>query len=144
MASNSSGSTLSRMSMSRFIGQINNTLHSDMTLKRGDTVSFVRNEIVDWMYMAGGAMKGNFSAAPSSSRRNRRTARPSCAGSASISISDALSSRLHGRLAGDGNPCLLHPFVAGATAPESDNVIGAPFALAGVSHGGSYVRDRRT
>jgi uncharacterized protein YegJ (DUF2314 family) len=33
-----------------------------MTLKRGDTVSFVRNEIVDWMYMDEGAMKGNFSA----------------------------------------------------------------------------------
>jgi uncharacterized protein YegJ (DUF2314 family) len=46
----------------RFIGQINNTLRSDMTLKRGDTVSFARNEIVDWMYMDGGAMKGNFSA----------------------------------------------------------------------------------
>ena len=30
-----------------------------------------------------------------------------------------------------GNLCFLRPFVAGATALESDNVIGAPFALQG-------------
>jgi uncharacterized protein YegJ (DUF2314 family) len=46
----------------RCIGQINNTLRSAMTLKLGDTVSFGRSEIVDWMYIDGGAMKGNFSA----------------------------------------------------------------------------------
>lgn len=34
----------------RFIGQINNTLRSAAHLKMGDTVSFVKNEIVDWMY----------------------------------------------------------------------------------------------
>ena len=28
----------------------------------GDTVSFVKNEIVDWMYMDAGRMKGNYSA----------------------------------------------------------------------------------
>src|SRR5262245_9497577 len=39
----------------RFIGQINNTLRSAMTLKLGDTISFLRNEIVDWMYIDGGA-----------------------------------------------------------------------------------------
>ena len=34
----------------RFIGQINNTPRSAVNLKMGDTVSFVKNEIVDWMY----------------------------------------------------------------------------------------------
>jgi uncharacterized protein YegJ (DUF2314 family) len=46
----------------RFIGQINNTPRSAMNLKMGDTVSFVKNEIVDWMYMDAGTMKGNYSA----------------------------------------------------------------------------------
>jgi uncharacterized protein YegJ (DUF2314 family) len=46
----------------RFIGQINNTPRSVMNLKMGNTVAFVRNEIVDWMYMDAGTMKGNYSA----------------------------------------------------------------------------------
>jgi uncharacterized protein YegJ (DUF2314 family) len=46
----------------RFIGQINNTPRAAMKLKIGDTVSFVKNEIVDWMYMDAGKMKGNYSA----------------------------------------------------------------------------------
>lgn len=46
----------------RFIGQVNNTPCSAMDLKMGDTVSFVRNEIVDWTYMDAGQMKGNYSA----------------------------------------------------------------------------------
>ena len=46
----------------RFIGQINNTPRSVTSLKMGDTVSFIRNEIVDWMYMDAGTMKGNYSA----------------------------------------------------------------------------------
>ena len=33
-----------------------------MNLKMGDTVSFIKNEIVDWMYMDGGKMQGNYSA----------------------------------------------------------------------------------
>ena len=33
-----------------------------MNLKVGDTVSFVKNEIVDWMYMDAGRMRGNYSA----------------------------------------------------------------------------------
>jgi uncharacterized protein YegJ (DUF2314 family) len=28
----------------------------------GDTVTFIKNEIVDWMYMDAGTMKGNYSA----------------------------------------------------------------------------------
>jgi len=46
----------------RFIGQINNTPRSAVNLKMGDTVSFVKNEIVDWMYMDAGRMGGNYSA----------------------------------------------------------------------------------
>src|SRR6478735_12304509 len=46
----------------RFIGQINNTPRSAVNLKMGDTVSFVKNEIVDWMYMDAGRMRGNYSA----------------------------------------------------------------------------------
>ena len=46
----------------RFIGQINNTPRAAMNLKMGDTVSFVKNEIVEWMYMDEGTMKGNYSA----------------------------------------------------------------------------------
>jgi uncharacterized protein YegJ (DUF2314 family) len=46
----------------RFIGQINNTPRSAMNLKMGDTASFIKNEIVDWMYINAGKMKGNYSA----------------------------------------------------------------------------------
>jgi uncharacterized protein YegJ (DUF2314 family) len=46
----------------RFVGQINNTPRSVENLKMGDTVTFVKNEIVDWMYMDAGTMKGNYSA----------------------------------------------------------------------------------
>jgi len=46
----------------RFIGQINNTPRSVVNLKMGDTITFVRNEIVDWMYMDAGRMRGNYSA----------------------------------------------------------------------------------
>ena len=44
----------------RFIGQISNTPRSAVNLKMGDTVSFVKNEIVDWMYMDDGKMKGSY------------------------------------------------------------------------------------
>jgi len=46
----------------RFIGQINNTPRAITGLKIGDTISFFKNEIVDWMYMDAGTMKGNYSA----------------------------------------------------------------------------------
>ena len=46
----------------RFIGQINNTPRSIVNLKMGDTITFIKNEIVDWMYMDAGTTKGNYSA----------------------------------------------------------------------------------
>ena len=46
----------------RFIGQINNTPRAVANLRMGCTVTFARSEIVDWMYMDAGTMKGNFSA----------------------------------------------------------------------------------
>ena len=35
---------------------------SIVNLKMGDTITFIKNESVDWMYMDAGAMKGNYSA----------------------------------------------------------------------------------
>ncbi len=46
----------------RFVGQVNNTPRSVINLKIGDTVTFRKNEIVDWMYMDAGRMHGNYSA----------------------------------------------------------------------------------
>lgn len=44
-----------------FIGQVNNTTFA-VALKRGDTVAFGKHDIVDWMYLDAGLMKGNYSA----------------------------------------------------------------------------------
>jgi uncharacterized protein YegJ (DUF2314 family) len=46
----------------RFIGQINNTPLTLVGLKKGDTITFGRHDIVDWMFMDAGVMKGNYSA----------------------------------------------------------------------------------
>jgi uncharacterized protein YegJ (DUF2314 family) len=46
----------------RFIGQINNTPCSIVNLKMGNTITFIKNKIVDCMYMDAGTMKGNYSA----------------------------------------------------------------------------------
>jgi uncharacterized protein YegJ (DUF2314 family) len=46
----------------RFVGQINNTPCSIVNLKMGEPITFIKNEIVDWMYMDAGTMKGNYSA----------------------------------------------------------------------------------
>jgi uncharacterized protein YegJ (DUF2314 family) len=46
----------------RFIGQVNNTTFTVAAMKKGDTIAFGRHDIVDWMHMDAGAMKGNFSA----------------------------------------------------------------------------------
>jgi uncharacterized protein YegJ (DUF2314 family) len=46
----------------QFVGQLNNTPRSAVSLKMGDTVSFTKNEIIDWMYMDAGKLKGNYSA----------------------------------------------------------------------------------
>jgi len=49
-----------RQSGERFTGRIDNTPQSVKTVKRGQTISFGRRDIVDWLYIDGGAMKGNF------------------------------------------------------------------------------------
>ena len=46
----------------RFIGQISNTPLALTGPKKGDTVAFGRHDIVDWVYMDAGVMKGNYSA----------------------------------------------------------------------------------
>ena len=46
----------------RFIGQVGNMPRTVEGLRMGDTVTFVRRDIVDWMYMDAGRMRGNYSA----------------------------------------------------------------------------------
>ena len=46
----------------RFIGQIGNMPRTVEGLKMGDTIAFARRDIVDWMYMDAGVMRGNYSA----------------------------------------------------------------------------------
>jgi uncharacterized protein YegJ (DUF2314 family) len=46
----------------RFIGQIGNTPLTLAGPKKGDTIAFGKRDIVDWMYMDAGEMKGNYSA----------------------------------------------------------------------------------
>jgi uncharacterized protein YegJ (DUF2314 family) len=46
----------------RFIGQIGNTPRLVKGLKFGDTVTFNTDDIVDWMFIDAGIMKGNYSA----------------------------------------------------------------------------------
>ena len=46
----------------RFSGRINNKPEMVHTVKLGQTITFARDEIVDWMYMDGGKMKGNYTA----------------------------------------------------------------------------------
>lgn len=46
----------------QFIGQIGNMPRTVEGLKMGDTVAFTRRDIVDWMYMDAGMMRGNYSA----------------------------------------------------------------------------------
>lgn len=46
----------------RFSGRINNQPDIVHTVKLGQLISFERDEIVDWMYMDGGKMKGNYTA----------------------------------------------------------------------------------
>jgi uncharacterized protein YegJ (DUF2314 family) len=45
----------------RFVGQIGNTPLTFAGLKKGDTIAFGERDIVDWMYMDAGTMKGNYS-----------------------------------------------------------------------------------
>lgn len=46
----------------RFIGQVINTTFTVAALKKADTVAFGRRDIVDWVYLDAGVMKGNFCA----------------------------------------------------------------------------------
>jgi uncharacterized protein YegJ (DUF2314 family) len=45
-----------------FSGAINNTPREVHSVKLGQTITFNRSEIVDWMYLDGGKMKGNYTA----------------------------------------------------------------------------------
>jgi uncharacterized protein YegJ (DUF2314 family) len=46
----------------RFIGQIGNTPLTLAGPKKGDTITFGKRDIVDWMYTDAGVTKGNYSA----------------------------------------------------------------------------------
>lgn len=46
----------------RFSGRTNNKAEIVHTVKLGQAITFGRDEIVDWMYMDGGKMKGNYTA----------------------------------------------------------------------------------
>ena len=46
----------------RFIGQIGNTPLTLAGPKKGNTITFGKRDIVDWMYMDAGVTKGNYSA----------------------------------------------------------------------------------
>ncbi len=45
-----------------FSGAINNTPREVHSVKLGQTITFGKSEIVDWMYMDGDKMKGNYTA----------------------------------------------------------------------------------
>jgi uncharacterized protein YegJ (DUF2314 family) len=46
----------------KYTGRINNTPRSAKQVKFGQVVQFSETEIVDWLYMEGGKMRGNFTA----------------------------------------------------------------------------------
>jgi len=46
----------------RFTGRINNTPRMVKTVKAGQTFAFTEDEIVDWLYLDNGKMKGNYTA----------------------------------------------------------------------------------
>ena len=46
----------------KYTGRINNTPRSAKQVKFGQVVEFSEAEIVDWLYMEGGKMRGNFTA----------------------------------------------------------------------------------
>ncbi len=46
----------------QFSGTINNTPRLAKTAKLGQAITFRQSDIVDWMYMDGGIMKGNYTA----------------------------------------------------------------------------------
>jgi len=46
----------------RFTGRINNTPRMVRSVKAGQTFAFTEDEIVDWLYLDNGKMKGNYTA----------------------------------------------------------------------------------
>ena len=46
----------------RFIGQVNSTTSTFARLEKGNSITFGRHDIVDWMYVDAGVMRGNHSA----------------------------------------------------------------------------------
>ena len=46
----------------RFSGKIDNTPEVADTVKLGDTITFDQDQIVDWMYVESGRLKGNYTA----------------------------------------------------------------------------------
>ena len=46
----------------RFSGRINNSPETVGNVKLGDRITFAESEIVDWLYLGGDRMKGNFTA----------------------------------------------------------------------------------
>ena len=46
----------------KYVGRINNTPRSAKQVTFGQVVQFAEAEIVDWLYMEGGKMRGNFTA----------------------------------------------------------------------------------
>ena len=46
----------------KYAGRINNTPRAAKQVKFGQVVEFAEAEIVDWLYMEGGKMRGNFTA----------------------------------------------------------------------------------
>ena len=46
----------------RYSGQIDNDPNTVKTVKLGDTIGFGPEEIVDWLYLDGGEMRGNYTA----------------------------------------------------------------------------------
>jgi uncharacterized protein YegJ (DUF2314 family) len=46
----------------KYAGRINNTPRAAKQVKFGQVIQFTESEIVDWLYMEGGKMRGNFTA----------------------------------------------------------------------------------
>ena len=58
----------------QFSGAINNEPRAVLSVKLGQTIAFDQSEIVDWMYLDNGAMKGNYTACALLKSASRREA----------------------------------------------------------------------
>ncbi|MBL8590249.1 MAG: DUF2314 domain-containing protein [Methylobacteriaceae bacterium] len=70
-----------------YVGLLDNTPRMVKTVKQGQAMTFRRDDIVDWMYVERGAMKGNFTAcallskeSPAEREKFMKTYRLTCAG----------------------------------------------------------------